>query len=590
MRNINRKILSLLFVFAYFCTASLFAFSEYQDNSENMTMNASSVSTEGAEIIDSGTHGALYWKLDSDGVLTISGNGEMPKGNITPWSAEKEQIKSLYISYGVTHIAPYAFADCRNMENAVLPDSLEIIGYNAFLDCMRLTSVNLPDFLEYLGDSAFAGCKSLKNITLPPLLENIGDYCFISCTSLKSITLPAELKSVGREAFYGCDRLTDVVFSGTKAEWNKVIIGERNEALINATLTFPPIASGSCGANLTWEYDEDGLLIISGTGEMNDLENNVPWWDYREDIVSAVISDKVTSIGSYAFCECRNLKTINLPASLESIHAGAFLGCGLTSIDLPNRIMEIGEAAFAWCEELTSVKLPSEVTEIQKDAFCDCKNLNTIVFSGSVPRFADNCFSGVHADAYIPANTNGWTSEAKANYEGQITWKELQIGDAETAKARYETAREIYSGNISSAEMNTDSLSTIQSELLIPYQSISTGHLDDSITYEGTALTFDDAILIRHFFTVQGDINQYTFRIDGETTTPVPCGQYYTIDAEQISFEEMNKRHSIEVTAENSEWTMNCCALSYAYEALLSETDDNLCTLMKTMYLYYLAK
>ncbi len=69
------------------------------------------------------------------------------------------------------------------------------------------------------------------------------------------------------------------------------------------------VASGSCGANLTWKLDSDGVLTISGTGEMDDYydASSEHWYDRRESIKTVIISGGVTSIGSNAFSSCSSL-------------------------------------------------------------------------------------------------------------------------------------------------------------------------------------------------------------------------------------------------------------------------------------------
>lgn len=48
-------------------------------------------------------------------------------------------------------------------------------------------------------------------------------------------------------------------------------------------------ASGTCGENLTWEYDETtGTLTIDGTGSMNDFSTSRPWKEYEGEIQSVV--------------------------------------------------------------------------------------------------------------------------------------------------------------------------------------------------------------------------------------------------------------------------------------------------------------
>ena len=111
--------------------------------------------------------------------------------------------------------------------------------------------------------------------------------------------------------------------------------------------------SGTCGDNVTWTYNEDThTLTISGNGEMyNYMWNNLgPWNSFRQDILSLLIEEGVTSIGNYTFYECSSL----------------------TSVTIPNSVTSIGEWAFCDCSGLTSVTIPNSVTSIEGGAFYNC--------------------------------------------------------------------------------------------------------------------------------------------------------------------------------------------------------------------------
>ena len=46
--------------------------------------------------------------------------------------------------------------------------------------------------------------------------------------------------------------------------------------------------SGSCGVNISWQL-EDGVLTISGTGEMHNYIDQAPWLDSRDEITTLVL-------------------------------------------------------------------------------------------------------------------------------------------------------------------------------------------------------------------------------------------------------------------------------------------------------------
>ena len=78
------------------------------------------------------------------------------------------------------------------------------------------------------------------------------------------------------------------------------------------------IASGTCGDNLTWTLDDEGALIISGTGDMINWNTNYnsPSWNYkRNDIKTVVVESGVTSIGSSAFQGYSSITSIVTPLS-----------------------------------------------------------------------------------------------------------------------------------------------------------------------------------------------------------------------------------------------------------------------------------
>lgn len=103
----------------------------------------------------------------------------------------------------------------------------------------------------------------------------------------------------------------------------------------------------------------------------------------------------MTTIGTYAFFECRGLTSLTIPNSVTKIGDNAFSGCSsLTSVTIPNSITSIPYFAFDWCTGLTSVEIPNSVTKIKGYAFADCTSLTSIDIPNSVTEIGEGAFYG----------------------------------------------------------------------------------------------------------------------------------------------------------------------------------------------------
>lgn len=306
-----------------------------------------------------------------------------------------DNLTTVSLPDGVTSIGEEAFKECSSLTTINLPDSITTIGANAFNGTKLTGPLNIPSSLVSLGDNAFNGCGGITGtLVFPAAMENISTNVFAGCSGIEEIVLPRgvltigagafnncsgvqrlwltnSIQSIGANAFNGMKSLKKVYFSGTILEWETGIQwADKGYQIGVAITTNEETASGSCGEALTWSLSTAGDLTVSGTGDMASFTaTGAPWAEYRDQVKLVIVGQGVTSIGSSAFQDCKNLETVSLPGSLTALGEAAFLRCGkLTNVKLPASLKSVGEDCFTDCEKLELLDLtgvPDEIMELR---------------------------------------------------------------------------------------------------------------------------------------------------------------------------------------------------------------------------------
>ena len=95
-------------------------------------------------------------------------------------------------------------------------------------------------------------------------------------------------------------------------------------------------------------------------------------------IKNIVVSEGITTIGGWAFCECENLENVILPESLTYMDWQVFIGCkNLNNINIPSNLTFINQGCFI-DTGIKEIIIPKNIQKFIGSEFRGCKSLKKV--------------------------------------------------------------------------------------------------------------------------------------------------------------------------------------------------------------------
>ena len=415
-----------------------------------LAVGGGSVSAEEPTIIASGNCGKagsnVTWTLDSTGLLTISGEGEMydfsTYSGDQPWRSYVNKIESIVVESGISSVGNYVFYEhsalksvtilgsvvsvgdgacynCKNLTTVKFAGEVKSIGQLAFYICRNLISVNISDGITSIGSGAFMGCSKLEDIYLPETLLSIGERAFSSCRELTKITIPSSIGKIEKGAFENCSGLTEITIPEGITS-----IGEEGFAfcswstkveLPDSLRSIGYSAFESCGKLKAINIPENVVNISGhafdfcyGLEEINYNAKKVTTNLYKDSNVfytssqakkslRLTIGENVETIPDYLFANCVELTEVNYNAkAAETLGSSCFRKAGTAEIGFKvtfgGNVEKIPDSLFRSCENLTEVVLSNGIISIGQYAFHSCNGLTRVIIPENVKSIGKNAF------------------------------------------------------------------------------------------------------------------------------------------------------------------------------------------------------
>ena len=234
-----------------------------------------------------------------------------------------ENIKSIVIPRSIVKVYSYAFYDFTSLENVYYTGNfkewcmIHFASTNYYSDTYANPMRYADHFYMLDNNNEFF---EITEITIPNDVTSIDEIQFLGFNNVKKITIPNSVTKIECGAFYGCTNLESITIP---------FIGDKLDNAENKYFAY------IFASPYSYPYE---------------------YYEYVPKTLETVVITNSTTIGSYAFSKCKNLKNIVIPNSVKTIEENAFNNCmNLTSIEISSSIKYINEYAFNECENLMNV-------------------------------------------------------------------------------------------------------------------------------------------------------------------------------------------------------------------------------------------
>ena len=323
-------------------------------------------------------------------------------------------LEAVHIGNGDVTIGNYAFHQNYALDYITIPKTAKIGSSNNFTNCYRLRTITFP-----LGDNTFNyaftfdGCYNLSFIGFSnKMTGNVNSSTFLqNCYNLDAIILPATMTS------------SYLPHSTILPQILRIIIPSQNLKRIQTTIDITSqlnsgtsIASSQFADNLWLNREINIPSNITSIGsyafrncksirKITVAANNANIYqnDYLFNSCFALqfitIPTAITSVRSYTFDELYSLLgPITFPSSLTSISGGDCFehAYSLRSLSLPNTITSLGAYFCNACYNLINFTFPTSLTSIGGYSFQNCYRWTNITIPSGVTSIGNSCFTNCY--------------------------------------------------------------------------------------------------------------------------------------------------------------------------------------------------
>ena len=275
----------------------------------------------------------------------------------------------------------------------------------------KVKEISIDGNITTIGKMVFMSYSNLRSVNLGSI-TSIDMAAFSGCSNLETIQADS-VTEIGNLVFNNCKKiktislkaLTDSSKIPITPSLESLTIGEKintNSKFISNLAKAPSLKELNIPKENQYLKVENDLLLSKDGTKL--------YYVLRNGKTEITIPEKVISVGEYAFAKYQTLLQVNLPESIQTIAQNAFLNCtGLTEMSIPAGVTTINQKAFSGCSNLKAFTMNGE-----GKAYC-VQNGILLSDGGKAVFMVPPQFSGVFA---VPSGVEAIGANAFKNCTG----------------------------------------------------------------------------------------------------------------------------------------------------------------------------
>ncbi len=286
------------------------------------------------------------------------------------------------------------------------------IGPYAFQTQEGLSNIILPESITTLADNAFNGCLRLCSISGMNNVQKIGNEAFLGCRDLNSISSLEKLTYIGYNAFKNCTSLSEITIPNSVSYIGQATFAGCNNLNLTVSADNP---NYSAEGNILYNKDKTTLISACNVASVINIPTTVtsisPYAFDGNSKLTELHIEHTPNIGQLAFANCENLTSVYFYSyTIPAMDSGAFLNDDFT-LYVPHSLQGTYQTAFVgYTNKIASI--PIKVSFMLDDA-----EWNTL-----------DTYFGANIDSSIPIpfkegyTFNFWIDAAGNTYQHGDVW------------------------------------------------------------------------------------------------------------------------------------------------------------------------